>query len=257
VGLRGRPANATQTWATQDLRFKLDLTPPLIVINNPVSSTLVQPILELQGYSAEPLSSISYDLTNAAGLLTNQPVLVLDQFYDTNALDFTTNTFQAFDVPLTNGPNVITLHATDLAGNSTNIVLSYTLDYSGATNPPAVQLYWPQNGAQISGTSFTWRGHMDDFTCTLQAEIVDASGDTNVVAGLVERDGDFWVENVPLTQGTNELSLTAVDAAGNASVTNITIVESSVNLTIDPVAGDLWQPTNTVTGTMDTPGYTI
>jgi hypothetical protein len=49
-------------------------------------------------------------------------------------------------VPLTNGMDVITLHATDLAGNVTTLATGLTVDYSGKTNPPAVQLLRPQDG---------------------------------------------------------------------------------------------------------------
>ena len=68
------------------------------------------------------------------------------------------------------------------------------------------------------------RGTIDDFTANLTAQIVDSSGDTNVIQGLVERNGLFWVENVPLLDGINYVTLTAVDATGtNISTTNLTI----------------------------------
>lgn len=156
VGLRGLPAIATQTW--EATRLKLDLTAPLIVVTNPITSVVTQPTLQLQGYSTESLASFSYDITNAAGLVTNQQVLVTGQYIDPNAIELTTNYFQCFDVPLTNGPNTITFHATDFAGNVTTTNFTFTLDYSSATNPPVIQLNWPQNGTQISGNSFTWRG---------------------------------------------------------------------------------------------------
>src|ERR1041384_5674124 len=94
VGLRGRLASSHQTWGTT--RLKLDRTPPLLVLTGP-SSVVSQPMIQVLGYSPEELSSISFDITNAAGLLANQQVLVLDQHYDTNTWEFTTNTFQAFD----------------------------------------------------------------------------------------------------------------------------------------------------------------
>jgi hypothetical protein len=101
VGLRGLPTNAQQTWDWY--RAKLDTTPPLLVVTNPSSATVTQPIIELQGYCPEPLASLTYNLSNAAGLLTNQQAFVLNQQYTTNTWEFTTNTFQAFDVPVTNG----------------------------------------------------------------------------------------------------------------------------------------------------------
>jgi len=257
VGLRGLPPTAQQTWNWY--RVKLILTPPLLVVTNPVSPTVMQPIIEVQGFCPEPLASLTYDLSNAAGLVTNQQAFVLNQLYTTNTWEFTTNTFQAFDVPLTNGANVLTFYAADLAGNVTTTNLTYTLSYANRTNPPVVQLYWPQNGTQISGSSFTLRGSLDDFTTTLQATITDADGDTNTISGIVERDGKFWVENLPLAAGSNELTLTATDAATNVTTTNITVMGSSLVLTMYAV-GDLWEFTtgdNAVTGAISDPTYSV
>lgn len=237
----------------------LDTTPPLLVITNPVSNTTSRPMIELQGYSPEALSSISYDITNATGLVTNQQVFITSQCTDTNTWMFTTNYFQGFDIPLTNGVNTITLHATDLAGNTTITNINFTLDYSNATNPPVVQITWPQNGAQISGTNFTLDGQLDDPTATVLASITDTNGDTNVVNGLVGRDGKFWVENLSLNDGTNALTLTVTNAAGYTTVTNISVVQSALTLTMNPVTPDsqLWQPTVNLSGTISDASYAV
>ncbi len=258
VGLRGLPPNAQQTW--QQIQLKLLLTPPVLVITNPVPGIVTQPMIEVQGFCFQPLSSLAFDLSNAAGFFTNQQAFVLSQYYDPNAGGYTTNSFQAFDVPLTNGANVLTFYATDPAGNVTTTNFTYTLDYSGKTNPPAIQVFWPQNGDQVSGAEFTLRGSLDDFTASLTAQIIDASGDTNTLQGLVERNGLFWVENVPLLAGTNYVTLTAMDAVGNISTNNLTI---SVNagLTIDDFSSELGgTPPNiipVVTGTVALTNYTI
>ena len=62
---------------------------------------------------------------------------------------------------------------------------------------------------------------MGDPTATVSAQIVDSNGDTNEVDGIVERNGNFWVEDLPLAAGTNLLTLTATDAVGNTNATNI------------------------------------
>ena len=135
------------------VRFELLLTPPAITITapGPGTNTVDQPLLQLQGYAPEELSSVTYDISNAAGVLTGQPAVVLSRHYDTNLGQFTTNTFQAFDLDLTVGANQITLHASDMAGNMSTSNYTYTLDYSSKTNPPVIGLYWPQRGAQIAG----------------------------------------------------------------------------------------------------------
>ncbi len=257
VGLRGLPPDARQSW--QWKRLKLDMTSPQLVITGPTNGTVNVPMIQLTGYSPEALGSISYDLTNAVGLVTNQQVLVLNQFYSTNTWQFTTNTFQAFDIPLTNGVNTITLHATDLAGNVTTLATNFTLDYSSKTNPPVVTLYWPQDGTLVCNNNYTWRGLVDDPTATVTAQWVDTNGNTNIFYGIVERSGNFWVENVPLSGGTNYLTLTVADVVGNVTVTNITVMPGAVGLTITmPDASQLWNQGITVNGTIsDSNDYTV
>jgi hypothetical protein len=256
IGLRGRLATSHQTW--QWVRIKLDLTPPTVSITNPASATVMQPMIQVQGFCSETLAACSYDLTNAAGWVINQQVLVLDQFYDTNVWDYTTNNFQAFDVPLTNGPNTFTFHATDLAGNVSTTNFTFTLDYSGKANRPVIQLYWPQHGTRICGTnSYTWRGWVDDFTARVTAALVDTNGATNAFEAAVERDGKIWVENLPAPLGTNLLQLTVTDAAGNVSVTNIAVTASPVTLTLNPSAVSAGRLYTNVTGSIDSTNYTV
>ncbi|MEI8288891.1 MAG: hypothetical protein WCH99_05415 [Verrucomicrobiota bacterium] len=258
IGLRGHadnPENAV--WQRKCL--KLDWTPPTIVITNPAGGTVDIPMIQVQGYSPEALSSITYDLSNAAGTETNLPVLILNQFFSTNTLEFTTNTFQAFDVMLTNGVNVLTLHAADLAGNVTTLTTNFTVDYSGKTNPPTIQILWPQDGMQVSGSNATVRGLVDDATVIVTASITDLDGNTNTVTGIVERNGRFWLENMPLNSGTNIVSIIASDVAGNQTMTNLTLLRSAVTVTVNDLdnPSDLWQATVNLTGTISDPTYAV
>lgn len=253
-GFRG--TNGVVYWTSDTIT--LDKTPPAIVITNPVFSTTSRPIIQVQGYSTEPLSSIYFDVTNAAGNLTNQQGFVTAQSFDTNNFNATTNWFQCFDVELTNGVNTITVHAADLAGNVTTTNVIITLDFSGDTNPPVITVTWPQDGAQISGTNFTLRGILDDETAQITAQMVDTNGVTNIVSGVVERNGTFWLEDLPLNAGTNLVMIMAIDVAGNVSATNLTLFQSEVTLTIDPVSDDqLNQSAATVTGSVSDPSYDV
>ena len=72
---------------------------------------------------------------------------------------------------------------TDLAGNTATTNFSVTLDYTTATNPPVVNLIWPQDGMAVCGTNITIRGTMSDETGTIMAQIVDEDGNTNTNAG--------------------------------------------------------------------------
>ncbi|MEI8291817.1 MAG: hypothetical protein WCH99_20300 [Verrucomicrobiota bacterium] len=257
VGLKGRANNSFQSW--QWKRLKLDFTPPTLTITSPTNNTLDVPMIQVNGYSPEPLASFTFDVSNTVACVTNQMGGVTDQHYDTNTWEFTTNYFECLDIPLTNGLNVITLHATDLAGNVTVTNFYFTLDYSGKTNPPQVQITWPQNGTKVNGSSFTLDGFVADPTVRLAAQIVSTNNTTNTVSALVERNGRFWVDNLPLSGGTNALTLTATDAAGNITTTNISIIQSSITLAMNPVtpASDLWKPTVNLTGIISDPTQAV
>jgi hypothetical protein len=156
------------------------------------------------------------------------------------------------------GTNLVSIHATDMAGNSTTSNLLLNLDLLTRTNPPAVQLTWPQDGDQITADHFTLRGYVDDPTATVTAQIVDGNGNTNAVSGEVERDGRFWADNLPLGAGTNVLTLTLTDAAGHSSVTNIALLRGTIILDMNPVTPDskLWQAYVDLDGHIS-PGYAV
>ncbi|HEX5221657.1 MAG TPA: hypothetical protein VFZ59_18985, partial [Verrucomicrobiae bacterium] len=259
VALRGLSTNFPPYWDETELT--LDRVPPVVAFTNPAvaNATVIKPYLQLQGYANEPLVTLAYDLTNAAGLFTNEIAAVVDQYFDTNAFDFTTNYFQAYDVELTNGVNEITLTVSDRAGNVTVTNIGVTLDYTSATNPPTMHLLWPTNGMHLSGDSFYLRGLINDETAQLLAQLVDTNGVTNEITGIVERNGMFWVEGLPLASGTNDLTLIATDSAGNVSSTNLSVVKSSVTLTITstPTGESLYTPNGTVSGTVSDTNYSV
>jgi hypothetical protein len=257
VGLRGRSADSAQSWESADT-ITLDRVAPEVTITNPTASTTSRPIIQLLGYSPEKLKSISFDLNNAAGFLANQDGNVIDQYIDPVTAQFTTNWFECLDIPLVTGLNTITLHTTDMAGNVSTHVYNYTLDFSSDTTAPVLTLEWPHNGDQICGNNFTLRGKLDDPTATVSAQITDSVGTVSTATGIVERNGLLWVEDLPLGTGANTLTLTMQDAAGNTSVSTITVNKSAIDLTIDPVSEDqLNQLTATITGKINVNDRTV
>jgi hypothetical protein len=252
IGLRGHADDASAAiW--QWKRLKLDYTPPTLVITGPTNGTVDVPVIQLTGYSPEALVSISYDLTNASGVFSNQQVLIAGQFCSTNTWEFTTNYFEGVDVPLTNGVNQFTLHATDMAGNTATTNFSLTLDYFGKTNPPVVQLDWPQDGMVFCGSQIVCRGSVSDPTARITATMVDTNNTTNTFNGLVGRDGKFAIDNLPLNSGANHLTLTVADVSGNVAVTNLTVLQGDAGLTIDPIAAGQ----TTVTGSINSTNFTV
>ena len=251
IGIRGH-ADDTSAAVWKYKRLKLDTTPPQLTLTSPTNDTVDVPVIQLTGFSPESLSSISYDLTNALGLVTNQPILITDQSYSTATWEFTTSQFQGFDIPLTNGVNTFTIHATDLAGNMTTLATNFTLTYSNKP-APVVQLLWPVGGMEIVGSDIVCRGSVSDPTASVTVQLVDATGATNNAGSLVGRDGIFYADNLTLATGTNYLSYTVTDAAGNVATTNITVMTSDLGLTLDTVVAGQTE----ITGTIDDDSYTI
>jgi hypothetical protein len=253
VGLRGLAPTSGQTW--QWMRLKLDLTPPTIMPTNP-DANVSQPMIQLNGYSLEPLSRISCQVSNSSGVFSNQLVVVSESFYDTNTYEYTTNWFQGFDIGLIAGANRIEIQATDQAGNLATTNCTFTL--ASDTTAPVVELWWPQDNAELIGETFTWRGLVDDFTATLTATIVDAGNNATEVTATVERSGEFWFEDLPLAAGISTLTLKAEDYWGNIITTTISVIRSSVELTIDPVDENvLNDPTITVTGSINVNDHSV
>jgi len=255
VGLRGLPPSAQQTWQT--VQLTRDTLAPVVVITNPIVGVTPQPTIQLQGYSTKPLSAIRYDLSNALGMVTNQTGFVRSQYFDAALFAFTTNWIECYDIDLTNGVNTITLRVTDWAGNTTMTNFAITLDYSTATNP-VVQVAWPPDGSRICADAFTCRGILDDPTATVTAQITDTNGSTSVVSGLVERNGNFWLEALPLSGGLNLLTIAVTNAAGLGTLTNLALIQSGLTLAMNPVPPEqLWQPTLSVTGAVSDAGATV
>jgi hypothetical protein len=256
IGLRGLSDDAQQTWVLK--RLKMDVSPPLLIVTNPSSLDVSQGILELQGYSSEDLRTVSYDIANAAGLVTNLPVLTLDRVWDNTTGESTTNFFQGFDIKLAEGVNTITLHAADLAGNCAVSVLNYTLDYSRQATAPRVALYWPQDGTQVASPIITCRGTIDDFTASISATAIDAQNNQRTYTAIIERDGNFWIENIAIAPGSTQITLAFTNWAGKGDTFMFSISKAGNSISIDqPTEYELGQSKTTVTGSISTPGYKV
>jgi hypothetical protein len=251
VGLRGRLENGDQTW--RGVTITLDTVPPVLVITNPLPGAVTwQPVLQLQGYGSEPLAWVSFDLTNAAGVVSNQPGFLTRQQVDTNG--FNTNYFQCYDVPLAPGLNSFAVRVADLAGNVSTASLTVTLDTSLAPTMPALTIDWPPNGAVVAGATFTLRGHLDDPTASVW---VSESG-MDPMSGIVQRDGSFLIANVPLPDALNSLTVAATNIAGAGATLSWSVSRSSVSVALDsPSANDLSQPSVTLTGTISDANYDV
>jgi hypothetical protein len=248
LGLKGRAPDSTITWLGTSV--ELDRVAPPVTITGPLDPDQSKSPIQLKGYAFEPLRTIVYSLSNGAGSMANLPGLL------TGPGNFPTNDFQLLDLPLAPGSNFLSIAATDLAGNVTVTNLTYHLQLD--TNSPVLQLYWPQNGSQVAASSVTVRGWLTDETASVTAQITHGGSVTYESPGLVDRNGKVWIEELPLGDGTNCLTLTATNAAGHSSSTNLFMVRSAVSIAIATVASEyLGQATVTLNGTITDDSYKI
>lgn len=226
-----------------------------VTINSPASKVVTRPMIQIIGHFPTEISHVTFDLANAGGIQTNREAYVIGPSgFDQKTFSFTNYSFQCYDVLMTKGRNVITVHITDLSGIKYTLKRTYILDYTHATNPPVLALIWPQNGLAVMGDNFTLQAKVNDETAKVRATIKDAAGHSNTRDALVERGGLVWVGDLPLSTGTNYLSVVATDAAGNTTSTNINVFKSKVVVTLVPLSGDQFnKPRVKVHGTVSDP----
>ncbi|HTB82830.1 MAG TPA: hypothetical protein VK742_04180 [Candidatus Sulfotelmatobacter sp.] len=249
VGLQGAAPNATPSWAEATLT--LNTVMPAIIVTNPAAGTVWQPVVQLQGLVTKPLASLSYDISNATGVFSNQAGYITSQIYSTNLIA-TGACFQCYDLALTNGINAITLHATDIFGNTVATNISLTLNTNSITHPPALTMVWPTNDTVVAGTNFMLQGMLDDATATVTV----SEGASNYPA-MLERNGRFSTANLPLS-GTNLLTVSATNVAGYGVSQTLTLIQGAVTATIDPLpASQLAQEFVTVTGSVSDTNHDV
>lgn len=239
VGMAGRAPNSKVFW--NSFQLKLDRTAPVVHLLNPTNSTATVPysLVQIQGYTDERLDRISYDLSSTSQSATNVVA------YVTSATGTRTD-FQAYDVNLTPGEvNTLTLHVWDRAGNRTDTTLTLQVD----TNTPALTnsgISWPAEGTLIAGDTCSVIGNAGDPGATVTASITDAQGNESIVAGRVDRSGNYSIQDVPIHTGENILSVMLTDGQGRSVTNSLTVQRAAYS--IEPTVGDLRRFKTTVTG---------
>jgi len=140
---------------------------------------------------------------------------------------------------LSPGLNSIVISAKDRAGNQTTITNWYNLDFTIDHQAPAFTLQVPNNGTFIAAQGYGLHGNVDDPSAQIHVHIDTANGGSYDRDEGVQRNGDFSVANLPIDTGANTVTVTAVDAAGNAA-SGVKLTELNVMLCKDTNKVSFW-----------------
>jgi len=175
--------------ARLELRFTVDLTPPLISGLDPADgSVLANPAPTLTGVADDALEV----------LVNGQPATLVSGLFSFSGL------------ALAEGSNPVTVQATDRAGNVGTRSLSLILD----TIAPELAISQPADGELVGEAEVLVRGTASD----PHLERVEVAG---LAAALA---GDVFQARAPLTaDGPASLTVTATDTAGNSASASVNV----------------------------------
>ena len=199
----------------------VDTAPPTITLTAPADRAVTnQPTVTVTGAVSEPVATLTVNgqaITPAADL-----------------------TFTA-TVALTEGDTLLTVTATDPAGNSGTAIRTVTLD----TQPPALTVTEPAPGLLTRTRVVRVAGTVDDPQATLTVNGTAAPVSTGA-----------WGVDVTLAEGAQTISIRAVDAVGNSATRELTVTVDSVPPVVQAGApSDVAAGENvTFTGTADDAG---
>jgi len=206
----------------------LDTVNPIIYLTAPANGLLTRnPQLTVSGTVSEPVTSLT---------INGQSVVVSSTSPFTSILT------------LVEGVNVITLAATDPAGNAGSATATVTLDSTPPVAPVLEALVTPVNIPAV-----TVRGSAE------AGSTVTLTNNGTTIGSMVATAGLFSFPNVSLTEGENSFIAATVDAAGNTSAASAAVVvildtHAPQVSVVSPADGVILNtPEITLKGTVDDP----
>ena len=130
----------------------------------------------------------------------------------------TGNTFEASNIPLAEGVNVIVATGRNFFGETT----SQTVHVRKDTTAPLVVIESPRQGDRLVNPTVAIAGTVNDIIPGAQVNADDVSVMVNGIPAPVN-NRTFFIENVPLQIGNNTIRAVATDIAGNSSSKEIQI----------------------------------
>jgi hypothetical protein len=119
------------------------------------------------------------------------------------------------------GANVITVTAVDAAGNTGTDALTVTYNTTSGSDVtrPTVAITYPNNPPVYMSPAMSMAGTSSDNVGVTQVRWSSDRGGSGVAVGT----GTWFVDSLTLASGTNVITVTAVDAAGNQGSVTMTV----------------------------------
>jgi RHS repeat-associated protein len=192
-----------------------DTTPPTITIASPANNSTTQ---------AETIS-VSGTVTDTGG--TTPSGVASIAVNDVPAtFDSATGNWNFASVALNIGTNTITVIATDTAGNIATSVVTVTREAIPDTTPPTLVVTSPTNNSTTQTETITVSGTVTDSGGTTPSGVANVKVN-GVTATLT---GESWtLADVALSIGSNTITITATDIAGNTANTTIIVIRNQPN----------------------------
>lgn len=253
---------------------------PAIIITSPTNSVVTQPRIEIDGLYNGSIQTVTFDVSNSAGIEKDQEGEMTGEIFDQKNIDrvqrelsqylpgnhdtnngqlqnqlqallfHPTNRFSLYWVGVAPGQNFITIHVKNTGGRQCTAKRTYVLDYRNK-KPPQLTSIWPPDKTKISGDTFDFMAQLDDNTAGVRITVTDASGHVYATDAIIELSGKVWGNHLPLGPGTNEIIAIATDAAGNSSTNMISVSRSEVSVRMVPLKPDQMNKSRVdVTGTI-------
>ncbi|MBI3546946.1 MAG: right-handed parallel beta-helix repeat-containing protein [Gammaproteobacteria bacterium] len=192
-----------------------DTTPPSVSITSPTSSTTYTAssnTLSLAGTAADDVAVTQVSWSNSLG---------------GSGTASGTTSWSVGSIALQNGTNTITVTARDAAGNSSvdTLSVSYAPSAPADTTPPTLTITAPTSNTTYAASSNTLNlaGTAADNVGVTQVSWSNSLGGSGTASGTTS----WSVASIALQNGTNTITLTARDAAGNNSSDTLSVTYSS------------------------------
>jgi len=135
-----------------------------------------------------------------------------------------TASFVVVDLPLQKGRNDVTATLVGPDGESDpSAVITFVLD----TSKPKITVTSPENKARVNGASVKISGKTQG-----RSTVVARNEATGTSATATAKDNGTFTLKMPLSSGTNAISLTATDLAGNVGTAVLTVRRGSGKLAV-------------------------